>query len=228
MALPKEEIQRKLLHVLFGALIPAGIFYIPKFVSYKFQSNSPISGDLYPVIILLSFMVGFIFIEVLRFRLPWLQSLFLKYFGSMLREKEKGNLTGATYIVASSLICSIIFLKNPHISFIVLCTFIWGDAIAAIVGQSIGNIKIGKKSLEGSLACFFLCFILLFWVFPNIPLLLDIWNGKVPLPLIIITSLCITLFELFPLKISKKITINDNLSVPVITGFIMLILYPLM
>jgi dolichol kinase len=109
----------------------------------------------------------------------------------------------------------------------VLSTFIWGDAVAALVGQSMGKIRIGSKSLEGSIACLVLCLVFFLGIFPHLPFLLDKWNGKIPLSLAIIASLCITVMELFTIKI-RGFEVNDNLSVPVITGIVMIFLYPLL
>lgn len=212
MGLKREEIARKLLH-LFALVMPIGIFYIPK-LNFSWYI---------PAIILAVVFLGSIIIEMLRFKHPVVQKMFYKLFGTMLREEESIKTTGSTYVVGAALLCSLIFYKQPHISFIVLTLFILGDAIAAIVGLSIGRTKIvGKKSLEGSVACFLLCVVLFIALFPFVPGLLDVWNGKIPFALIVITSLAITVFELIPLKITPKIVINDNLAVPVITGFVML------
>ncbi len=213
MALTKEEINRKLLHILSGCAIPAGILYIPLI---------PGASNYLPMVILGVLLFGSILLEVIRFRMPAVQKIFFSFAGSMLRSEEDKRITGATYIFASAFICTIIFWEKSHISFIVLNLFILGDAIAAIVGLSIGRIKIGKKSLEGSLACFCLCVLFFFFIFPYVPLLFDTWNGKVPLMLIFSVSLSITIFELIPLKIGRNFIINDNLSVPIITGLIML------
>lgn len=218
MPLTKEEINRKLLHILSGCCIPAGILYLPKI---------PGAADYLPMLILGVLLVLSITVEVIRFKVPAIQKLFYSMVGSMLRTEENKKLTGSTWIFASSFICTILFYRHPHISFMVLNLFILGDAVAAIVGLSMGRIKIGKKSLEGSLACFLLCLILFFAVYPHVPLLLDQWNGSIPIPLIFISSLCITLFELMPWRITKNLVINDNLTVPVVTGIIMLLLYPL-
>jgi dolichol kinase len=43
----------------------------------------------------------------------------------------------------------------------------------------------------------------------------------------IAASLCITVMELFPITIVKKYVINDNLTVPVFTGIVMQVLYPI-
>ncbi len=215
MPIKPQELNRKLLHLL-ALLMPLGIFYIPKLTGIS---------DWTPAVILFFLTLGSITMETLRFRYPAFQKVFFSCFGYMLRKEEDKITTGSTYIIASALICSILFRKMPHISFMVLTLFILGDAAAALIGQSIGRIKIGKKSLEGSLACFIMCLVL-FFIFPELPLLLDVWNGMIPLPLIFITSFAITFFELFPIKITRKITINDNLIVPVIAGFCLKWLYP--
>jgi len=212
--LRKEEVTRKLLH-LFALLMPIGIFYLPVLNFPKYLAPG----------VLGAILIASIVVETLRFKVPSIQKLFFKFFGSMLRDEESAKTTGSTYVIGAALLCSIIFYRFPHISFIVLTLFILGDAVAAIVGLSIGKIKIvGKKSLEGSVACLLLCLVLFYGVFPFVPLLLDIWQGKIPLTIAITTSLAITIFELIPLKVTSKLIINDNLAVPVISGCIMLVL----
>jgi dolichol kinase len=61
-----------------------------------------------------------------------------------------------------------------------------------------------------------------------VPHLLDEWRGSVPLFLALAGSLCITILELFPARITKNVSINDNLTVPVITGIVLQLLYPVM
>jgi dolichol kinase len=212
MALRREEITRKLLH-LFALIMPIGIFYFPKW-------NFP---GYYVAIALGLALTGSVVVETLRFRFPCVQKVFFTLFGSMLREEESAKTTGSTFVIGAALLCSIIFYKYTYVSFIVLTLFILGDAIAAIIGLSIGRIKIlGKKSLEGSLACLILCMVLFYGAFPFIPGLLSVWGGKVPFIIAITTSLSITLFELIPIKLTSKITVNDNLAVPVIAGGILI------
>jgi len=218
MPLTKEEVNRKLLHILSGSLIPAGIFYLPQIPGAPPRIAQIILG----ILLFLSMLV-----EIIRLKAPQIQKLFFSMAGSMLRSSEKKEFTGATYIFASAFLCSIIFFNEPHISFIVISLFILGDAVAALVGISIGKIKIGKKSLEGSLACFLLSLLLLFAVYPYIPGLLDIWGGAIHPIIAIVAALSTTIFELFPIKITKTFTINDNLTVPIITGLLIRHLYPL-
>ena len=79
----------------------------------------------------------------------------------------------------------------------------------------------GKKSLEGSLACFLSCVALSYGLFPFLPGLLDPWGGTLPLPVVLVTAAVVTVFELVPLRIARNIVINDNLAVPVIAGYTM-------
>jgi len=212
MALRREEIARKLLH-LFALVMPVCIYYFPKWNIPWYVAS----------IALAVVFFGSVIVETLRFRVPFIQKMFFAFFGSMLREEETHKVTGSTWVIGAALICSVIFKDYGHISFMVLTLFILGDAIAAVVGLSIGRIKImGKKSLEGSLACLLLCMILFYTAFPFVPGLLDVWNGKIPFIFAFVTSLTITVFELIPLKITKKYTINDNLAVPVIAGGVLL------
>jgi dolichol kinase len=213
MALRQEEIARKLLHLL-ALLMPAGIFYVP-----RMQFSYAI-----PVGILVFLLIGSLVIESLRFRIPVVQKYFIMFFGHMLRKEDSKKTTGSTYIIGAALICSILFYNNRHIAFMVLSLFILGDAIAAIVGLNIGRVRIGKKSLEGSAACFLLCMILFYMVFPRLPGVLDSWGGRVSFPIAVASSLSTAVFELIPLRVTSKIVINDNLAVPVITGVIMLLL----
>lgn len=213
MRLTSQEIGRKLLH-LFALLMPIGIFYAPALHFPKV---------LVPVI-LGSLFVASVIVEFLRFRVPSVQKLFFAMFGSMLRKEESFKVTGSTWIIGAGFLCSLLFSKSPHISFIVLTLFVLGDAAAALVGISMGRIRIGKKSLEGSLACFAACIIIFYAVVPFVPGVLSQWGGEPPLLIVLVTALVITVFELVPLKIAPKLIINDNLAVPVIAGYVIILL----
>lgn len=206
--LPKEEISRKLLHLL-ALIMPTGIFYFTTFFHTSWVLPSILLGIAF---------FGSAIVERIRFVNPKIQALFYKFFGSMLRKEESFKITGSTWIIGSAFICSIIFRNEPYISFIVLTLFILGDAVAAIVGMKYGRIKIGKKSLEGSLACFLLCMVFFLFVFPIVPGLLESYGGKIPIEVAVSISLIITLLELIPLYVTRNFIINDNLAVPIIAG----------
>jgi dolichol kinase len=73
-----------------------------------------------------------------------------------------------------------------------------------------------------------LCLFLFTLGFRLVPHALDAWGGTTPLLLAIAASFCITVMELFPIKINRDFTVNDNLTVPVITGIVIEFLYPLL
>jgi dolichol kinase len=213
MTISSEEISRKLLH-LFALLMPVGIFYAPK-LSFP--------GLLVPLFLLGLFLLSVI-VEMLRFKIPAIQKAVLFFFGHMMRKEEHFVISGWTWVIGAAFLCSVLFKEKPHISFMALSLFILGDAMAALIGISMGKIMIGKKTLEGSIACFVTCIILFTAVFPFVPGLIEACGFKKGFPLLTImaTSFVVTFFELIPLKISPRITINDNLGVPVISGYILM------
>lgn len=120
----------------------------------------------------------------------------------ILRKEERRSWGSHTYYALGALIC--ILLYPEHIAIAATAILVIGDSVAALVGKAIGRHKIYKsKTLEGTLACFLscmaVCYILL------------------PLPMTIIGSLAATFTELFSTRL------NDNFTIPVISGGIMAI-----
>ena len=94
--LSKEEVNRKLLHIL-ALVLPFGIFYIPIY------SEISRVDMLYAILSLLSLSI---LIEFSRMRSKGcFADWFSKSFGSMMRTEEQKQLTGATYVIAGSAIC---------------------------------------------------------------------------------------------------------------------------
>ncbi|MBN1130809.1 MAG: hypothetical protein JXA71_17605 [Chitinispirillaceae bacterium] len=213
MSISSEEISRKLLHLL-ALMMPIGIFYAP---SWSFP------WFMVPLILLMLFLLSAV-VETLRFKIPEIQKAVLFFFGHMMRKEEHFIVSGWTWVIGAAFLCSVIFMQKPHLSFIALTLFILGDAMAALIGIAAGRIQIGKKTLEGSFACFLTCIILFTAVFPSVPGLLESCGLKRGFPVItiLVTSLSVTFFELIPLKIGRRITINDNIGVPIITGYILM------
>ncbi len=191
--------------------MPVGIYYLPQ-LGFSWYV---------PTLILAIMVGGSVIIEKLRQVNPVAQALFYKVVGPMLRKEEKHRATGSTWLIGAAFICSIIFHNDPWVAFVVLTLFILGDAIAALVGMSIGRVRIGGKSLEGSAACFSLCLALFYVLFPFVPGLIRSPGGCLPIVVTLATSLTITVFELVPLRITPKLIINDNLAVPVIAGMVL-------
>jgi dolichol kinase len=139
--LKKEEINRKLLHLL-ALLIPGGVFYFPQIPGVPPRLAQ---------YLLLFLLLGSLAVEQARLRFPSVQRIVHGCLGHMMRPEERYRMAGSTWIFASGFLCSLIFPDD--ITFMVMSIFIVGDGAAAIVGLSIGRTRIGRKSLEGSAAC---------------------------------------------------------------------------
>ena len=142
--------------------------------------------------------------------------------GSMLRVEERSRLTGATYMAGATFLCALTSTLNEKFaacSCLSLTLFILGDAVAALIGKSMGRIRVGEKTLEGTIACFLLCLCLGYLIFPYLPGFLEKWGGAISLTQATIVGISIALLELFPIKI-KQWQLNDNLYVPVLVAYI--------
>ncbi len=143
-----------------------------------------------------------LFIEVVRRKDGWLKTFFERWLFVMMKSKEKkGKLTGATWVMLGEFLTVLLFPKDVAIPAMLFLSV--GDSFAAIVGIQFGRIRIGEKSLEGTLAGLTACFIVAI-LYPNLPLAVTIVGG--------ITAMIV---ELLP------ISIDDNIRIPVLSGIAM-------
>jgi len=128
---------------------------------------------------------------------------------SLLRDKEKTQLTGGCYF---SLGCTLaINLFSPATATAAISFLVIGDMMAALIGVAFGGdtciVKLGRegnKSLEGSMAMFVSCFVVGLMVFQEEPL------AEYP---VFIGAVAATLVELW-----EPFALNDNLTIPVMSG----------
>ena len=192
-----NEFRRKAIH-LFALTIPIGYFLLPKTPS---------------LLILSPFVAGAIMIDIVRLRKLPLHGFLNRLLGSILRDHEEEDFAGASYILSASFLSILLFHKSvamAAISFIIL-----GDIAAALIGRRFGKTKIpwsltkvnpfgnDRKSLEGSLSCLLMCLVVAM-VIPQLPL----WIG-------IIGAVTATVAE------GVSLPINDNFSVPLLSGLCM-------
>jgi dolichol kinase len=195
----RDELVRKLIH-LFSLSIPILYYFIPTSTS----------------IIILSAFTAFAFVvDGGRFVSKSFANLFYRLFGFLLRkhelDKEKKNLTGATYVLLSALICALIF---PKVIFVTAFTIlIISDTMAALIGRKFGKRKFLSKSLEGTLS---------FFISASIVVLLTPKVGNYTMEFVIgfIAAFVSAIIE----NISSGYA-DDNLSVPISAGLTMWILY---
>jgi dolichol kinase len=199
-----NEFKRKAIH-LVALSIPIGHYLLP--------------GKLLSVLILTPIVLGAFAIDIIRLKKLPLHGFLNRFLGPILREHESMDFAGSSYILSASVLTILLFSKSvavAAISFIIL-----GDIAAALIGRRFGRTKIvwnlgkkegnwnNRKSLEGSLACFLFCFLTALAV-PHLPLWVKIIGASVA-----------TMVEAAPLPI------NDNFSVPLISGLVMHILVKL-
>tara|TARA_Y100000591_G_scaffold171218_1_gene147657 strand:- start:47 stop:637 length:591 start_codon:yes stop_codon:yes gene_type:complete len=186
-----NELSRKIIHLL-NMVVPLTHVYFIK--------------DRMEMLIFLSFMLILcFFIEVFRTQYLILNKFFKKNLHFMMRDSEKkGDITGATWVFAGSLI-TIILIPKPF-CIIALFFLAVGDTFAALVGMNYPLLKIGRKTLSGSIACFVTCCI--------IGLL---FSFNLNTATIMFGALIATLTEL------SSLDINDNLSIPIFSGLSMYI-----
>lgn len=183
-----SELKRKAIH-LASLVIPIGYYVSPDAWHRDWERA------------LLASVILSLAIEVFRLNHPRTRNLFRHFFGELLRNHEEASLLGSTYLLIACLLSIHLFPKP--IAVLALSFLIVGDTVAAIVGKSVGRIRIFGKTLEGSLACLAICF--------GITLFLP----EIPFHVAIVGALVATMFELLP------IPLDDNFRIPLSAGFAM-------
>ncbi|MFZ2324743.1 MAG: dolichol kinase [Ignavibacteriaceae bacterium] len=195
----RDELVRKLIH-LFSLSIPVIYYFIPSKLS---------------ITILAILTIFALIIDIGRFFSSSIANIFYKVFGFLLRkhelDKKKKNLTGATYVLISALICAIIF---PKVIFVTAFTIlIISDTMAALIGRKFGKKKFLRKSFEGTLSFFISASIVIFFT-PKV--------GNFPMEYLI------GIIAAFVGAIVENVSYgfaDDNLSIPLSVGFTMWGLY---
>lgn len=195
----KSEFHRKAIH-LFSTVIP---------VIYFFTSREFIIG-----------LVGIgtlmmIALDVLKAYTVTFEKLYRSVFHYMLREDEKDFkrtlFTGGTYYAIGIFLSLLLFEKEVAVLSILI--MIWCDTMAALTGKKFGKRKIyGSKTLEGTAAFIVTGFIIIFVLQQVFPEYNYYKSG-------FITVTAASLFELYGWQ-----RINDNLSLPLFSGIIFIIL----
>ena len=182
---------------------------ISRKIVHIFSSIIPLSylyifKDKDTLLILLGIAVFFsIFIELFRNKSGLIKNTFKAYFNFMLREDElKGSITGASWLILGNMIT--IYLYPIYIAVPALLFLSIGDSFAALVGKKISRFKIGRKSMIGTLAGIFSSLIVVILI-----------NQVLPTHIIVIGAIVAMLIELIPSPI------NDNLTIPILSGLFM-------
>jgi len=191
-----KELKRKGWH--FAGLLVPGIYLLGlKYTDWFTQTIA--------IYILTLCTGGFFIFECFRLYVPVVQAYVHTKFATVLREKEKTTFTGIFFFLlgCTTAVC----LFSPPIAIAAISFLIIGDFMAALIGISFGRTRIGKKSLEGSVACFSSCFLICYMIFFGIKFAeqLSFWG-----------AIAAAVTELF-----NPSFIDDNLSIPIMSGLAM-------
>lgn len=160
---------------------------------------------LFAVLLAMNFIVEYASYK----RISFIGNVFRKLFIKTLRNKEINRTifipSGSIYILSAALIVSVCFSAKAAAT--AMCIALIADSGAALVGKRFGTYRFSNgKSLEGTLT-FYICTIpIIIFFFPNASLFL-----------ICFTAILATTAEFF----ENQIGIDDNLSVPLVSGFLL-------
>lgn len=168
----------------------------------------PVIYNTLPLKIVLSFAGGLvvadIIVESFRFVYPSFNAFTLKVFHGYYREAESKNISTLIWTFSGAFLTMFLF-SNKNIVTASLLYMVFGDSLACLFGVRFGKTKIMDcKTLEGSFACFVVCFVCGIFFLP--------W------PLAILGAFVATIMELLPLPL------NDNFWVPVSSGLFLTLL----
>ena len=129
---------RRLFHVVAGSSIPiSGIFI----------------SEILMIWALVALTASGLALDLVRFRVSWLNELFLNWMAPLLKQDEESHITGATYMVIAALFVFVVFGKEVAIPAMLFLSL--GDPAAAIVGRRMPGFRIRNKSPLGTAA--FIC-----------------------------------------------------------------------
>lgn len=182
------ELKRKSIH-LASLAIPVGFYLSPDAWTPNWKRA------------LLASVIFSLAIEVFRINHPRARHVFRHFFGELLRNHEEISLLGSTYLLIACLLT--IDLFDKPVAALALSFLIIGDTVAAIVGKSVGRVRVFGKTLEGSLACLLVCYALTLLV------------PEIPFRVAVVGAVTATVFELLP------VPLDDNFRIPLSAGFAM-------
>jgi dolichol kinase len=189
-----SEAQRKALHLCF-ILLPLELLH-----EWLWWPRGRAEWRL----ILIALVLAAIAIDVVRLNDQRARRFFRRFFGELIREHERFNLLGSTYLLLAALLAVEVFTQP--VAAAALGFTVLGDGFAAIVGKAYGRTRFFGKTLEGAAAGLLAC---LAWA-----AYLAV-GGHLPWPVVLTGALVASLIELLP------IPLDDNLGITLFAGYAM-------
>ena len=192
----RNEIFRKLLHMC-SFLIVIFIYLSPRQTTL--------------IVLLLLFLTVFIS-NFLILKFPPLNNIKIKYFSFLLRDGEKNGYISSNWFLLGCFLSVLLF--SQHTAMLGISILIFSDAFAALVGMRYGRHKFKNgKSLEGALA--FIAVACLF----TAGFYIVLKTGAAFTAAALLSIPLVAVIEIY----SKKIKIDDNLTIPISFGLFMMV-----
>ena len=204
--LPKWKLAKNLKKDLYRKSIHLSSLWIPLFIYFVHPGVSIVFFSL--------LFVGNVLIEYGNYKkYPWARRTFGSLFFRMLRNKEtthgKFQVSGSLYVLLAAIACTLLF-PQP-VAVISLSVMLISDTSAALFGKAYGTRKLYKnKSLEGTVA-FFLSALIVNMLCE--PIYHFTYAG-------VIACAAASFAEMF----EDKLEVDDNLSIPLVVGTVLVIL----
>lgn len=178
---------RRLFHAAIGTAITVTAYFL---------------ADPLPVLLIGILAAGSLALDLIRFRTPWLNRIFLYWLSLLLKKEEEARITGATYLLIAACISFLVFDKEIAIAVLLFLSL--GDPAAALIGRPIPGPRILGKSPVGTVA-FVGMSILVVAALATAGVLEFQW-------VLVAAAVVAGLTELAPFPL------DDNLTVPLISG----------
>jgi dolichol kinase len=164
--------------------------------------------------IFIPFAIAITLFDILSQKVKIVNKFLFKFFGKMLRPHEikgEGTFNGATWVIISAAVCIALFPKIITITgFTIL---IISDLFAALIGRKFGKRPLFDKSWEGTLS-FMISAIIIVTIYYSVFILPFSY---------LIAGIVAAIVGGFVEAVSKVARLDDNLSVPISVGIVMLI-----
>jgi dolichol kinase len=126
---------RRLFHVVAGSSIPLAAIVL---------------SETTMIWALALLAAGGLTLDLVRFRVDWLNALFLRWMAPLLKQDEAAHITGATYMIIAALVVFVLYGKEVGIPVMFFLSL--GDPAAALVGRRMPGPRIRNKSPLGTAA----------------------------------------------------------------------------
>jgi glycerol-3-phosphate acyltransferase PlsY len=152
--------------------------------------------------------VGGLAFDLVRMRLPRLNQLLVRWLAPLLKQGEDRQVTGATYLAIAAFVAFLLFDRAVAVPALLFLSL--GDPLAALVGRRMPGPRVFGKS-PGGTAAFVAVALVIVAVLAGSGAVEYHWG-------LLVGAVLAGLVELTPLPL------DDNLTVPLISGAVMYLL----